>query len=52
MKYFASAKQINTGYFVVEADSPEEAKQLIDEMIEDDFVRETGEWEIGEVELA
>ena len=51
-KWKQEAVQKNYGYFEVEAETAEEAEKLIAEMIEDDFIRETGEWEIGEVEEA
>lgn len=51
MRYSVQARQINYGYFSIEADSVDEAHAILAEMMEDDFVRETAEWEIGDVEL-
>jgi hypothetical protein len=51
MKFSVQARQINYGYFQIEADSVDEAHAILAELIEDDFIRETGEWEIGDVEL-
>jgi hypothetical protein len=51
MKFSVQARQINYGYFEIEADSVDEAHTILAELIEDDFVRETAEWEIGDVEL-
>jgi hypothetical protein len=52
MKYSVEARQINYGYFEIEADSVAEAHAILAEMIEDDFIRETAEWELGEIELS
>jgi hypothetical protein len=52
MKFSVQARQINYGYFEIEADSVAEAHEILAEMIEDDFIRETAEWEIGDVEVA
>jgi hypothetical protein len=51
VKYSVEARQINYGRFEIEADSVEEAQAILDELIEDDFIRDTAEWEIGEIEL-
>lgn len=52
MKFSVEARQINYGYFQIEADSVDEAHAILAEMIEDDFVRETAEWELGEIEVS
>lgn len=52
MKFSVQARQINYGYFQIEADSVDEAHAILAEMIEDDFVRETAEWELGEIEVS
>lgn len=51
MKFSVQARQINYGRFEIEADSVEQAHEILAELIEDDFVRETAEWQIGEIEL-
>lgn len=51
MKYIVEATQINYGRFEIEADNVEEAHKILDELIEDDFIRETAEWQLGEIEL-
>jgi hypothetical protein len=50
-KWSVEARQINYGYFQIEAESVEEAHKILAEMMEDDFIRETAEWELGEIEL-
>lgn len=50
MIFKVEARQINYGYFEVEADSVSEAHAAIEDMIEDDFVREAAEWQLGEIE--
>lgn len=52
MKFSVEARQINYGYFSIEADSVDEAHKILADMIEDDFIRESAEWEIGEIELS
>ena len=52
MKFSVEARQINYGRFEIEADSVAEAHEILAEMIEDDFIRETAEWELGEIELS
>ena len=52
MKFSVEARQINYGYFEIEADSVAEAHEILADMIEDDFIRETAEWELGEIELS
>jgi hypothetical protein len=51
MKFSVEAKQINYGHFEIEADSVEQAHEILFELMEDDFVRDTAEWEIGDIEL-
>jgi hypothetical protein len=51
-KWSVEARQINYGYFQIEAETAEEAHAILAEMIEDDFIRETAEWELGEIELS
>jgi hypothetical protein len=52
MKFSVQARQINYGYFQIEADSVSEAHKILDEMLEDEFIRDYAEWEIGEIEVA
>ena len=52
MKFSVQARQINYGYFQIEADSVAEAHKILDEMLEDEFIRDYAEWEIGEIEVA
>lgn len=51
MKFSVEARQINYGRFEIEADSVEQAHKILAELMEDDFVRDTAEWEIGDIEL-
>jgi hypothetical protein len=51
MRFSVEARQINYGHFEIEADSVEEAQAILAELIEDDFIRDTAEWEIGDVEM-
>jgi hypothetical protein len=51
MKYRVEARQINYGYFQVEADSVEQAQEYLAEMLEDDFIRESAEWHIEDIEI-
>lgn len=51
-KWSVQARQINFGYFQVEAETALEAHKMIAEMIEDDFVRDHAVWEFGEIEVS
>lgn len=50
-KWSVQARQINYGYFQVEAETALEAHKILAEMIEDDFIRDYAEWELGELEV-
>ena len=51
MKYSVEARQTNYGRFEIEAESVEEAHKILAELMEDDFIRDTATWDIGEIEL-
>lgn len=48
-KYSVEARQINVGRFEVEANSVAEAHKIIQELIEDDFIRDYAEWQLGDI---
>ena len=51
MKFRVEARQTNYGYFQVEADTVAEAHKILEEMLEDDFIRESAEWHIEDIEI-
>lgn len=51
MKFSVQARQINYGYFEIEADTVEQAHKYLADMVEDDFIREHAEWESEDIEI-